>query len=107
MREVVTISAPGASRWSLLGDRYLTEAMPAAPIKLAKCGPSSPAPVRPAPTGHDGNYAWTAFGPTNVSVHDVSAAMDAGDFQLAPHLAPQVDGRPVVSWDAENDHMPA
>jgi integrase len=29
--------------------------------------------------GHDGNHAWTAFGPTNVAVHDLSVAMELGD----------------------------
>jgi transcriptional regulator with XRE-family HTH domain len=29
--------------------------------------------------GHDGNYAWTAFGPTNVAIHRVSVAAELGD----------------------------
>lgn len=26
--------------------------------------------------GHDGNYGWTAFGPTNVAIHEVSTAAE-------------------------------
>lgn len=29
--------------------------------------------------GHDANYAWTAFGPTNVAIHRVSVAAELGD----------------------------
>jgi hypothetical protein len=50
----------------------------------------SAAPPRP---GHDGNYAWTAFGSTNVAVHDLSVAVELGDMQLALNLAPRVDAR--------------
>ncbi|MEU7909438.1 helix-turn-helix transcriptional regulator [Actinoplanes sp. NPDC049118] len=41
--------------------------------------------------GHDSNYLWTAFGPTNVSIHRVTTAMDLGDVQLAIDLGPRVD----------------
>lgn len=43
--------------------------------------------------GRDGNHAWTAFGPTNVAVHDVSIAVELGDVQTAAALAPRVDVR--------------
>jgi transcriptional regulator with XRE-family HTH domain len=39
----------------------------------------------------DANYAWTAFGPTNVAVHDVSVALENGDVQVALHLIARVD----------------
>lgn len=29
--------------------------------------------------GQDGNYAWTAFGPTNIAIHRVSVAAELGD----------------------------
>jgi hypothetical protein len=29
--------------------------------------------------GQDGNYGWTAFGPTNVAIHRVSVAAELGD----------------------------
>jgi hypothetical protein len=29
--------------------------------------------------GHDANFAWTAFGPTNVAIHRVSVAAELGD----------------------------
>jgi hypothetical protein len=41
--------------------------------------------------GEDGNYGWTAFGPTNVAIHRVSVAAelgDAGDAPLALGLRP-------------------
>jgi transcriptional regulator with XRE-family HTH domain len=41
--------------------------------------------------GHDGNHLWTAFGPTNVSIHRVATAMDLGDVQVALDLAPRLD----------------
>jgi len=81
--------------WSLLGSLYLTGAMSAARADQAGEARTFLARARQAGAqlGHDGNYAWTAFGPTNVSVHDVSVALEVGDFQLALHLAPQVDSR--------------
>lgn len=33
--------------------------------------------------GHDGNFGWTAFGPTNVAIHQVSTAAELGDAQQA------------------------
>lgn len=43
--------------------------------------------------GHDANHLWTAFGPTNVSMHRVTAAMDLGDIEYAIDLGPRVDTR--------------
>jgi hypothetical protein len=81
--------------WSLLGSLYLTGAMAAARASQAGDARSFLARARQAGAqlGHDGNYAWTAFGPTNVSVHDVSVALELGDVQVALHLAPKVDAR--------------
>ncbi|MDI6098182.1 helix-turn-helix transcriptional regulator [Actinoplanes sp. NEAU-A12] len=41
--------------------------------------------------GRDSNHLWTAFGPTNVSIHRVTAAMDLGDIEFAIDLGPRVD----------------
>ncbi|MGH8879360.1 MAG: XRE family transcriptional regulator, partial [Stackebrandtia sp.] len=41
--------------------------------------------------GHDANHLWTAFGPTNVNIHRVNAAMELGDVQVAVDLGPRID----------------
>jgi transcriptional regulator with XRE-family HTH domain len=41
--------------------------------------------------GEDGNYGWTAFGPTNVAIHQVSVAAELGDAEMAIHYAEQID----------------
>jgi transcriptional regulator with XRE-family HTH domain len=41
--------------------------------------------------GHDGNYAWTAFGPTNVALHRVAVATEMGDAAEAVRAAADVD----------------
>jgi transcriptional regulator with XRE-family HTH domain len=41
--------------------------------------------------GHDGNHVWTAFGPTNVTIHRVSTAMELGDVQVAIQLGAAVN----------------
>jgi hypothetical protein len=41
--------------------------------------------------GHDANFAWTAFGPTNVSIHRVTVAAELGDAKEAVHAATVVD----------------
>lgn len=41
--------------------------------------------------GHDANYAWTAFGPTNVAIHRVSVAAELGDPAAALDAAAEVD----------------
>lgn len=43
----------------------------------------------------DSNYLWTAFGPTNVAIHDVAVAAELGDYQRAAHLGAQVDPAPL------------
>jgi hypothetical protein len=51
--------------------------------------------------GRDANYLWTAFGPTNVAVHRVSAAVELGDAgaaidharQVRPHQLPVLERR--------------
>lgn len=41
--------------------------------------------------GHDANYAWTAFGPTNVAIHRVSVAAELGNPGAALAAAAAVD----------------
>jgi transcriptional regulator with XRE-family HTH domain len=41
--------------------------------------------------GHDANFAWTAFGPTNVAIHRVSVAAELGDARGALEVATAVD----------------
>lgn len=41
--------------------------------------------------GRDANAMWTAFGPTNVAIHRMTAAMELGDVQVAVDLAPRID----------------
>ncbi|WP_419706521.1 helix-turn-helix domain-containing protein [Promicromonospora sp. NFX87] len=41
--------------------------------------------------GTDANYAWTAFGPTNVRIHEVSVAVDLDKPDRAIELAAPVD----------------
>lgn len=41
--------------------------------------------------GADGNYWQTSFGPTNVKLHQLSAALDLGDVVYVVDRAPQVD----------------
>ena len=47
--------------------------------------------------GSDGNHMWTAFGPTNVTIHRVATAGEFGDMQIAAELGQQLDtsGLPV------------
>ena len=48
--------------------------------------------------GHDANYAWTAFGPTNVAIHRVSVAAELGDPAAA--LAAGVDLDALPGWSS-------
>jgi transcriptional regulator with XRE-family HTH domain len=41
--------------------------------------------------GEDGNYGWTAFGPTNVAIHRVTVAAELGDPGEAVRAAESVD----------------
>jgi transcriptional regulator with XRE-family HTH domain len=41
--------------------------------------------------GHNRNDFWTAFGPTNVAIHEVSLAVELGDAGTAVHRAGAVD----------------
>lgn len=39
----------------------------------------------------DGNYVWTAFGPTNVKIHQTCVALELGDVQRAIKIGPALD----------------
>lgn len=41
--------------------------------------------------GADANHVWTAFGPTNVTIHQVCVALEVGDVQRAIALGPGLD----------------
>ncbi|MGW6502906.1 helix-turn-helix domain-containing protein [Nonomuraea angiospora] len=43
--------------------------------------------------GRDANHVWTAFGPTNVRIHEVATAIELGDIQVAVELGPRLDTR--------------
>jgi len=45
--------------------------------------------------GEDANYWQTAFGPTNVMLHRISAALDLGDLSYVTDIGPQVDPTPL------------
>ncbi|MFI6708498.1 helix-turn-helix domain-containing protein [Nonomuraea sp. NPDC050478] len=47
--------------------------------------------------GSDANHVWTAFGPTNVRIHQVATAIELGDIQVAVELGPKLDtsGLPI------------
>jgi transcriptional regulator with XRE-family HTH domain len=89
----------GALHWSLLGSLHLVAAMAAARANSAGDARTCMAHARRAAAqlGLDGNHGWTAFGPTNVAVHDVSVAVELGAIQTALEIAPGVDvrGMPV------------
>jgi hypothetical protein len=42
--------------------------------------------------GADGNHFWTAFGPTDVILHEISAAVESGEWSDALRRAQTVDG---------------
>jgi hypothetical protein len=48
--------------------------------------------------GGDGNWLWTAFGPTNVAIHEVAVWVDLGDTRQAMQLGEVIDtdGLPSV-----------
>jgi transcriptional regulator with XRE-family HTH domain len=41
--------------------------------------------------GVDGNWLWTAFGPTNVAIHEVAVRIDLGDTKQAMELGTAID----------------
>jgi hypothetical protein len=86
---------PGPLRWSLTGSLQLVGAMASARADDAREARRFLALARQAAQqlGRDANHAWTAFGPTNVAVHDLSVAVELGDLQTAAATAPTIDVR--------------
>jgi hypothetical protein len=41
--------------------------------------------------GGDANHVWTAFGPTDVTIHQVCVALELGDVQRAMVIGPSLD----------------
>ncbi len=41
--------------------------------------------------GHDGNWLWTAFGPTNIAIHELAVQVALGDSRTALHLGSRID----------------
>ena len=87
--------ADGPLRWSLIGSLYLVGAMAAARADDGGEARTFLARARQVgqQLGHDANHGWTAFGPTNVAVHNLSVAVELGDLQTAAAIAPTVDAR--------------
>jgi transcriptional regulator with XRE-family HTH domain len=78
---------------SVYGSLFLTGAMAAS---RAEDRPTTRAFLQEAQQaasrlGADANYMWTAFGPTNVAIHQVNTAMELGDVQIALDLGPALD----------------
>jgi tetratricopeptide (TPR) repeat protein len=46
--------------------------------------------------GRDGNFGWTAFGPTNVTLHRIGVLLDLGDPGMAVHVAQGVDPQRIT-----------
>lgn len=84
---------------SVYGSLFLTDAMAASragdrPTTRTFLDEAQAAAGR---LGADANHLWTAFGPTNVAIHQVNTAMELGDVQIALDIGPQLDtsGLPV------------
>ena len=87
----------GPLGWSLLGSLHLVAAM-------ASARAGDPTRARAELTeaaqlarllGVDANHAWTAFGPTNVAVHELSIRVELGDLSAATTASPLPAHRPL------------
>jgi hypothetical protein len=80
-------------RLSVLGGLYLADALAAAAsFDRAAADRSLAAARRVAERlGEDRNDHWTAFGPTNVRIHEVSAAVAFGDASAAVETGEMLD----------------
>ncbi|MGN9912668.1 helix-turn-helix domain-containing protein [Phytohabitans sp. LJ34] len=89
------LSRPSPELLSVYGSLHLVCAMAAAhqddrPTSDTHLGEASDSAAR---LGGDANHLWTAFGPTNVTIHQVSVAMEFGDVARAIEIGPTVDTR--------------
>jgi hypothetical protein len=87
----------GPLGWSLLGSLHLVAAMAA-----ARAGDPTRARTELAEAaqlagllGVDANHAWTAFGPANVAVHELSIRVELGDLSAATDASPLPAHRPL------------
>ncbi|WP_170318782.1 helix-turn-helix domain-containing protein [Allorhizocola rhizosphaerae] len=87
------LSAPTPQLLSVYGSLHLMCALSAARnddrqtarTHLAEAGDSAKR------LGSDANHVWTAFGPTNVTIHQVCVALEFGDVQRAIAIGPGLD----------------
>jgi transcriptional regulator with XRE-family HTH domain len=87
------LGAADGAMLSVYGTLFLTGAMAAS---RAEDRPTTRAFLHEAGQaagrlGADANYMWTAFGPTNVAIHQVNTAMELGDAQIALGIGPSLD----------------
>lgn len=54
--------------------------------------------------GHDADYWQTNFGPTNVKLHRMAAALEMGDVQYVVDKAPQIDAS-SLSLERQTTHL--
>ncbi|MFE0374761.1 hypothetical protein ACFW1M_04055 [Streptomyces inhibens] len=87
--------ARGSQGLSVLGMLYLKASVAAAHIEARGEVPDllGAAGASARRLGVDGNALWTAFGPTNVQIHRVSALARMNDGVEAVVAAEQIDGR--------------
>ena len=94
---VATTEARTPQLLSAIGTAHLVGAMVAARSRNRRLSSQHLAAAQQsaAHLGVDGNYLWTAFGPTNVAIHRVSVAAELGDYQQAADLGQRVDASPM------------
>lgn len=78
---------------SALGTTHLVGAMVSGRSRNRSAAQQHLARARDAANrlGYDGNHLWTAFGPTNVAIHEVAIAAELGDFQVAASLGQRIE----------------
>lgn len=83
----------GPDHLSIYGTLFLVGAMAAARAhdRREAAGYLAHAQVAADRLGYDGNRMWTAFGPTTVRMHHVSAALELGDVETAIAKGERID----------------
>jgi len=84
---------PEPEQLSVLGALYLADALAAAHVFDRRSADRSlqAAWQVASQLGQDRNDHWTAFGPTNVRIHEVSAAVASGDASAAVQVGESLD----------------
>ncbi|SCL34564.1 hypothetical protein GA0074692_3865 [Micromonospora pallida] len=87
------LATPTPQLLSVYGSLHLVCALAAARKDDRSCANSHINEADAAATrlGTDGNHVWTAFGPTNVSIHKTTVAMELGDVQRAITIGAPLD----------------